>query len=225
MDELIYQFLLQAGYPRASIVADPALLEPTTSDREPEDATTFVIVDPASAARLAVIDVVDALDDQALEERTARVGQYARRIGGREIQGFVVRVDPRGRTEADQVRFFRVWPGPATQRLTAKTFPDLDALRVSHLLAHEQRRSPASSTGDATDATARRAERRGGADRDDRGVGAWRYLPAVVLLLLLGADWSLLLTRGVGLLNVGQVLLAVGAASLLTLVAVHRSTD
>ena len=225
MDELIYQFLLQAGYPRASIVADPALLESTTSDRDPEDATTFAIVDPASAARLAVIDVVDALDDRSLEERAARVGQYARRIGGREIQGFLVRVDPKGRSEADQVRFFRVWPNLAMQRLTAKTFPDLDALRVSHLLAQEQKRSPTSAAGSVVDTVARKVDVRGRADRDDRGSGIGRYLPAVVLLLLLGADWSLLLARGVGLLNVGQVLLAVGAASLLTLIAVHRSTD
>mgnify|MGYP000126318414 CR=1 FL=1 len=218
MDELIYQFLLQAGFPRAAIVSDSTLLESGTG-APPDDASTYVIVDPETADRLAVVDVVGAIDGDALEAAAGRAGRYARRIGGREIQGFVIRVDTRGRTEAEQVQFYRVWPNPDVQQLTAKTFPDLDALRVTGLLALERATPSAPEIvdfGDETDA----------AEESPAGRGAaGRYVPAIVLILLATVDWFVGQTRGTGLLTIVQALLAVGAASLLTLVAVHRRRD
>lgn len=215
MDELIYQFLLRAGYPRASIIADPMLLAPGQDGTPPKDATTFVIVDPESADRLAVIEVVDALDADALQRVSAQVARYARRLGGRDLQGFIVRVDPAGRSDTEQVRFYRVWPNPRIQQLSAKTFPDLEALRVTRRLALRAVPSvPESAAADGKDE---------GAIPRRRGPGVGAYLPALALLALALLDWLLLRARGTALLTSTQSLLAIGAAALLTLPAIVRA--
>lgn len=217
MDELIYQFLLQAGYPRAAIVSDASLLERGANAPPPEDATTFAVVDPETADRLAAIDVVGAIDADTLRERASRVAQYARRLGGQQVQGFVIRVDTKGRNESEQVQFYRVWPGTRMQQLTAKTFPDLDGLRVAHLLALELSLPPTPEiidVEDDEDVAEERARAGGG--------GALRWIPAILLLLLAVADWYVAQSRGTGLLSVVQALLAIGAAALLTLAASGR---
>ena len=190
MDELIYQFLLQAGYPRAAIVADASLIESARDGAPPEDATTYVVVDPETAARLAVIDVVEAIGGDALREAAAKAARYARRIGGREVQGFVIRVDTEGRCEAEQVQFYRVWPNPSIQQLTAKTFPDLDGLRVTNLLALERAVPSAPEIVDFGEDENEDAS----AGPDRRGT-AGRYVPAIVLILLALADWYVGQTR------------------------------
>ena len=218
MDELIYQFLLQAGYPRAAIVSDASLLERGPNAVPPEDATTFAVVDPETADRLAAIDVVGAIDADTLRERASRVAQYARRLGGQQVQGFVIRVDTKGRNESEQVQFYRVWPGTRMQQLTAKTFPDLDGLRVAHLLALELSLPPTPEiidVEDEDDATTQPEASAGGG-------GALRWVPAILLVLLAVADWYVVQNRGTGLLNVVQALLAIGAGALLTLAASER---
>lgn len=217
MDDLIYQFLLRAGYPRASIISDPTLLAPWQDRAAPEDATTFVIVDPETAERLAAIEVVEAIGADALREVAARVASYARRLGGRDVQGFVIRIDPNGRSDAEQVQFYRVWPNPLTQQLSAKTFPDLDALRVARRLAREAMPRAPEIIDVAPDEDEERApERR-------RGLGFGGYLPAFLLLALALIDWLSLQLRGTALLTPAQSLLAIGAAALLTVAAIVRA--
>ena len=226
MDELIFQFLLQAGYPRASIIVEATLLTPGGTGVAPEEATTYAIVDPDTAEPLAAIDVVEAIDEETLERVAAGVGRYALRIGGSDVQGFVIRVDPRGRNDAEQVQFFRVWPNERIQPLSAKTFPDLDTLRVA-------RRLSLSSTSSAKPGIIDFAQGEDGAenrtfDADngtfDAGIStldvergpparrARRYLPATLLISLALADGYLVQTRGAGFLSLTQALLAVGAA-------------
>jgi len=219
MDELIYQFLLQAGFPRASIVVDPTLFSPGGDSTPPDDATTYAIVDPETADRLAVIDVVGTVDGDELKLAADRVGHYARRIGGRMIQGFVIRVDPNGSSDAEQVQFYRVWPNGRIRQLTAKTFPDLDSLRVTYLLSLQR---PVPTTPEII----------GVDDEEDdiekvtkSGIGALSAVPAILLLLLVGVDWYLQQTRGTGLLNIVQALLVTGSAALWTLVSVRRRGD
>ena len=218
MDELIYQFLLQAGFPRAAIVSDATLLSPGRSTGPPEDASTYAIVDPDTADRLAVIDVVGAIDGDTLQETASRVGQYARRLGGDIVQGFVIRVDPNGRSDAEQVQFYRVWPNARVQQLTAKTFPDLDGLRVTHLLAIERAVPVEPEIIDLTE-----DEEPEPAPRPSGAGAAARYVPAILLLLVAVFDWYLVQTRGSGLLSAVQAMLVIGAAALLTLVALVRN--
>ena len=217
MDELIYQFLLQAGFPRAAIVSDAALLAPGRATTSPEDASTYAIVDPDTADRLAVIDVVGAIDGDALRENADRVGQYARRLGGDIVQGFVIRVDPNGRSDAEQVQFYRVWPNARTQQLTAKTFPDLDGLRVMHLLAIERAVPSEPEIIDLVE------DEEPGPERASGGGAAARYVPAILLLLVAVCDWYLVQSRGGGLLSAVQAMLVIGAAALLTIVALVRN--
>ena len=211
MDELIYQFLLQAGFPRASIVEDATLLAPRRG-AVPEEASTFVVVDPEDAGILAAIDVVDAVDADTLQVVASRVGHYARGLGGRFVQGFVIRVDPQGRSDAEKVQFYRVWPNPTLQQLSAKTFPDLDGLRVARRLALADAAAPnGPEIVDTVDDDGASEASSGG------GGGAGRWVPGILLIVLAVADWYLLQTRGTPLLSVAEALLAIGAAALLTL--------
>ena len=221
MDELIFQFLLQAGYPRASVIAEATLLTPDGSGPVPEDATTYAIVDPDTAERLAVIDVVEAIDGDTLEQVATEVGRYASRVGGKEMQGFVIRVDPRGRNDAEQVQFFRVWPNHPIQQLSAKTFPDLDTLRVVRRLAlsSTRRAEPGiidlAESDDAGDRAFEADRETVDAERRPSASPARRYAPAVLLISLALADGYLVQTRGAGFLTLTQALLAVGAAVVL----------
>lgn len=217
MDELIYQFLLQAGYPRASIVADATLLTPGGRGAIPDDAATFVIVDPDSAERLAVIEVVDAVDAGTLQAVSSSTAHYARRVGGHDVQGFVIRVDPRGNKEAEQVQFYRVWPNSTMQRLSAKTFPDLDALRVARKLVMAATSPVGSAIVDVVDEVDFDA-----IEPTGRG-GFALVMPAILLILLAIADWYLAQFRGMPLLSMTQAVLAVGAATLFTLSALVRA--
>ena len=218
MDELIFQFLLQAGYPRASIVADATLLTPGGAGEVPEEASTYVVVDPESAERLAAIEVVEAIDGPALRRLAADVGRYAERIGGREMQGFVIRVDPRAPSDAEQVQFFRVWPNPQVQQLSAKTFPDLDALKVAHRLSSSQARRDESEIVDILGEPADESARSTGVPQPTR-VPARHYVLAATLVLLAVIDGYLQETRGAGFLNLTQAVLAVGAAGVIALAA------
>ena len=129
-------FMLQSDFPRASILNDPEILESSIKhSREPITPPSFVIVDPADARPLAVIDVVEAIDDETLRDVAISTRGYASRLAGKAIQGFVIRVDIHAQQESDKVRFYRIWPASSLQRLTSKTFPDLDTLRVSRKLA------------------------------------------------------------------------------------------
>lgn len=229
MDELIFQFLLQAGYPRSSIVTEATLLTPGGSGPVSEDASTYTVVDPDTADTLAVIDVVEAIDEEALKQVAAGVGRYASRVGGRETQGFVIRVNPRGRSDTEQVQFFRVWPNHPIQQLSAKTFPDLDTLRVARRLSLSNALPVEPGIIDFAEGDGAGGRTLGAGDgmfgaegrtfdaehRSSAGL-ARRYVLALVLISIALADGYLVQTRGVGFLTLTQALLAVGAAVVAT---------
>jgi hypothetical protein len=215
LDDLIYSFLLQSDFPRASVIVDIDLLGPAAQAAAGLEAPSFVIVDPITAELLAIIDVVDAVDGDALREVAVATGAYASRLAARSIQGFVIRVDVRGRTEAEQVQFYRVWPNRTLQQLSSKTFPDLETLRVRKMLVQASPAAPAARAPDP------------GLEDDDpdskeHRPGAGMYFPATVLLLLVVVDSYLSATRGAPLLSVSQSVLAFGAALLFTLPAALR---
>lgn len=216
MDELIYRFLLQAGYPRASIVVDATLLTSGAIGDSAEGASTFVIVDPETTDRLAAIDVVEAVDNDTLQVLGGEVAHYARRLGGRDVQGFLIRIDATEPERDEQVRFYRVWPDASLQRLSPKSFPDLDSLKVARKLLLGSPTVDSSDRADVVDVVDV-VENRGGRP------GSGRYVPALLLILLAVGDWYLERSHGMPLLTLAQALLAIGAATLLTVSAL-RST-
>lgn len=211
MEDLIYSFLLQSDFPRASIIVDLDLLGPSAQVAAGIQRPSFIIVDPLTAELLAVIDVVDAIDGDALRQVSIETGAYASRLAGSSIQGFVIRVDVRGRTEEEQVQFYRIWPNSTLQQLSSKSFPDLDTLRVVRKLISANATAPAIITEDVE-----------ADDPGERRPGAGMYFPAFALLTLVIADSFFSANRGVPLLSVSQSVLAFGAALLFTLPAAIR---
>lgn len=177
---------------------------------------SFVIVDPETAALLAVIDVVDDVDGDTLREVAIETGAYASRLAGRTIQGFVIRVDVRGRTEEEQVQFYRIWPNSTLQQLSSKSFPDLETLRVARKLAVSGDTSPPPEEP----AVVGSDEEEKQASESRLGLGI--YVPALVLLVLVVIDSFLHASRGTSLLSLTQSVLAFGAALLFTLPAAIR---
>jgi len=251
MDEFVYRFLLDSGYPRAAILTDLGLLskEGARSDAAATGASVrpdFAIVDPDTLDRLAVLLAVPALGDQDLARAAHDLGSYAQRLGGRTVQGFLIRIDPEAGTIDERVRFFRVWPSRALEPIPADAFPDLAALRtwlrltlragapfVSPIIfdLDEEAIEPAGPRSmriededDDEDWDENRDENRdegrapGGRVRP--GLGVW--LPGLALGALAIADRAVL-PEQIGLLDAEQALLAVGAAlSLLWAMVVRR---
>lgn len=214
MDELIYSFLLQSDYPRASVVLDSELIGPAIQVGSGAKVPSFIIVDPDSAQTLAVIEVVDAVDGDTLRQVAIETGAYAEKLGNKAIQGFLIRVDVRGRTEEEQVQFYRVWPNSTLQQLTSKTFPDLETLRVARKLA-DSRVAAATKKPEIVEAVEMDPE-------PEPGPGAGMYFPAVVLLLLILIDSYFKSVKGAPLLSLSQSVLAFGAALLFALPSALR---
>lgn len=219
LDDLIYSFLLQSDYPRAAIVLNADLLNPVTQSTAGMKVPSFIIVDPETALPLAVIQVVDAIEGEALKQSAIETGAYASRLANKAIQGFLIRVDVRGRTEAEQVQFYRVWPNSTLQQLSSKNFPDLDTLRVSRKLIEN---NAARVIAEVPMLTSKSSAVAGGTDEKSNTPGAGMYLPALVLLILIVADGVFSSINGAPLLSVSQSVLAFGAAILLTLPAAIR---
>jgi len=209
LDELIYSFLLQSDYPRASVILDSDLIGPAIQAGPGTRVPSFIIVDPDSAQTLAVIEVADAIDGDTLRQVAIETGAYAEKLGNKAIQGFLIRVDVRGRTEEEQVQFYRVWPNSTLQQLTSKTFPDLETLKVARKLA-DSRIAAAAKQPEVVEPVEMDAE-------PETGPGASMYFPAVILLLLIVIDSYFKTVKGAPLLSLSQSVLAFGAALLFAL--------
>lgn len=222
MEDLIYSFLLQSNYPRSSIIYDVDLLGVSARVESGFKVPTFAVVDPGTADPLAVIQVVDALDIDDLKQTAIETGAYASMLAGKFIQGFVIRVDANGRTEEEQVQFYKIWPNSTLKQLSSRNFPDLDALIVSRMLAINSAARVVESVPAADSASDQLAP-------DDSHDGfsvnpssAGLYIPAIVLLVLIFADGMFNTLRGETLLTIPQSILALGAAVLLTVPAAIR---
>ncbi|WP_157735927.1 hypothetical protein [Granulosicoccus antarcticus] len=216
MDDLIYSFLLQSDFPRAAIIFDLDLLGAAAKVGTDMRRPSFVIVDPDTAELLAIIDVVDAIDGDALREMSTETGAYASRLGGKAIQGFVIRVDVRGSTEDEQIQFYRVWPNSTLHQLSSKSFPDLGSLRVARKLVIDNMPKPVIRAEPII------MEEESDDDQSEPRPGWGMYLPAFVLLVLIIADGLSNAIRGISLLTLSQSVLAFGVAFLLTLPAAIR---
>ena len=223
LEDLIYSFLLQCDYPRSSIVHDVDLLGVAPRVDSGLDVPTFAIVDPDTAAALAVVQVVDALDIDELKQAAIETGAYASRLDGKFIQGFVIRVDVRGRSEAEQVQFYKIWPNSTLQQLSSKNFPDLQALRVSRMLVMKTNEQAVQSVPEVGGALSELKDNDSVSLSGNYGTpGAGLYIPAVLLLILIFADGMFITVQGEALLTIPQSILALGAAMLLTIPAAIR---
>lgn len=229
LDDLIYSFLLRSAYPRASIVFDVDIMDPAAQGGSGMKVPVFVIVDPETADPLAVIEVVGALDAEALKQAAIETGAYASRLAGKAIQGFVIRVDASGQSEAEKVQFYRIWPNSTLQHLSSRNFPDLDALRVSRKLVlnavakAKAKAIESAPRGMGADIDDEIEQVRGGQKKSHRKLGgAGLYVPALALLILLFVDGLLTGAMNQTFLSLAQSILAVGAAALLTLPSAIR---
>jgi len=147
--------------------------------------------------------VVEAVDADGLAMEASNVERIARYIGGISTQGFVIRFDPHGIDQAEQVQFFRVWPSNGIATLTARNFPDLDSLRVSYALTNKAK------------SVSRKIDD-GDAEESEEGStlpgysGFW--LPALLLLALALVDGLCEHFLDISFLTVPISILAVGAA-------------
>ena len=167
---------------------------------------TFVIVDPDSADPLAVIEVVDSVDLDSLKHTAIETGSYASRLAGNFIQGFVIRVDVAGKTDAEQVQFYRIWPNSTLQELSSKNFPDLDTLRVSRKIAINTTANMVENimSGNGSQAVIENDafdEFNEDADKST-SLNAGLYLPAILLVILVLADIILTTFMGQSFLSV-----------------------
>jgi len=223
VEELAYQFLLQSGYPRPSLITDLSVLPNLPQTDGNGTAPSIVVVDPDSAESLAVIKVIQANDTVGFDQHALATGQFASQVGGDAVQAFVIRVDFAASEEAQQVQFFRVWPGDQRLQLTAKTFPDLDTLKISHKLS---RTNAQNSDSDGISNRVRAIGRASASRRVDQpppnGLLVGLYLPAALLGFLLLIDCIVDFITGAGLVSGAQGGLAVGIALLLTVPAAIR---
>ncbi len=211
MEDLIYKFLVQSGFPRASIVTDITAVHHGANS----DEASFVIVDPHSTDPLAVLKVVGPVNAETLIDQSALLAEVASAIGGRQTQGFVVRVDLKAKRDAEQVQFYRCHPNTELQQVTARTFPDFDSLKVSYKLMAAKSAGGSATAPEIIDF----------AEEDDvstANVGIGAVMPGITLLILALADWALGFLKGMELFNVTQAILLVGAAVLLSLPATLR---
>ncbi len=219
MIELIYSFLLQSDFPRASIVYDVDLLKIGASDQR-LTVPALIIVDPFTADPLAVIDVLPAVDAEDLKAAAIETGAYASELAGKHIQGFVVRVDVHGQTDAEQVQFYKIWPNSTLRQLSSKTFPDLDALRVARMLMLDVSVKP---VPEAMNISAPVVDIEDGfglnehEEKSKESTSPGMYIPALLLLLLFFLDAVFHQITGASILTVAQSILALGAAALFTL--------
>lgn len=207
MEDLIYKFLIQSGFSRASIVTDVRSI----STNAAVDEASFVIVDPDTTDCLAMVKVVGPVDADMLIDQSAVLARSTQSIGGQQAQGYVVRVDEKAVRDNEQVQFYRCFPNTQLQQITARTFPDLDTLKVNFkLTAKKPVVQPESVTIPNELETA--------APRLTLGA----YLPAVALLLLALCDWIANTFFGIQVLALTHSVLAVGGAVLLSVPALQR---
>lgn len=200
MDELIFRFLLDSGYPRGAIVTDH------TSDESGQDYhPTFLIVDPSTAETLAVIDLVESGTREDLSSQAFHAGRYAALPGNEGIQAFVIQVDQNNPLAQEQVGFYKLLPGKKIQKVPSYAFPDLDALRVERRL---KAMNASVQADDPVREQAKSPEREFACDEKIlHGFALGLFVVGVI-------DWGMTQSRGTSLFNLQQILLLLSAVGL-----------
>ena len=215
MEEVVYQFLLQtADYPRSAVVTDTSVLFPDAESRP-----AYAIVDPETAEPLAVIHVVGGVDASGLYAASAAADTDAKSLSPSLTQGYVVRVDFKGRTDSEKVQFYQAKDKGELYPLTAANFPDLDTLRVNAKLNSPNRgrshATPAANSANyspVSDEALLGLQEKPSAEvaqaNKKKRAGLWLGL---LLILLAIVDVALTFVVGEPMLGVTHALLIVGA--------------
>jgi len=135
----------------------------------------------------------------------------ANTIGGRQSQGFVVRVDPKAKREPEQVQFYRCHPNPELQQVSARTFPDFESMKVNFKLMADKTDDLAPAALNAVPEIKRKPLLTRGA-----------IIPGVGLVLLAILDWAMRTFSGAAIFDITHSILFVGGAVLLSLPALLR---
>ncbi len=203
MDDLIYKFLLQSGYPRAAIVSNiPSKL----GNVQPGSANACIIVDPESATYLAAISVVEAVSDQGLQEAGNACLEYAASLDQCRLQCFVIRVDMNASDPKQQISFYRVRQNKQLVPLSVQSFPDIQSLKVSRMLREKALPPSAAALSSNVHST-----------RSNDRLPWLSYLPGVILLLLGALNGLMARVAGEALIDTGSAILLLGAAFLFTI--------
>lgn len=222
MEDLIYSFLLQSGYPRSSIVYDFDLVGVVAEEVADVGTPAFAIFDPDTAAPLAIVQVVAALDIDELKQTAIETAIYASKIADKLIQAFVIRVDVNGQTDEEKVQFYKVWPNSTLKQLSSQNFPDLDALRVSRMLLVNSNEPASQHVPAVLDRQSESAIDNICHEYTGPKSQVGLFIPAILLLILMFADAMFYALTGKALLTIPQSILAMGAAALLTVPAAIR---
>ena len=207
MEDLIYKFLIQANYPRSAIVTDVAIVDGVESAAD----ASFVVVDPDTTDRLAVIKVIGPANADLLIEQAALLSHISQAVGGKQVQGFVVRVDTKASREAEQVQFYRCHPNTELQQLSARTFPDMGSLQVHHQLMRPV-------TPPETQNVSLPEE----VDPAVPALGAGLWLPAALLILVATIDMGVRIFSGSSFIDLQHAVLLSAGLVLLSLPALVR---
>lgn len=207
MEDLIYKFLIQANYPRAAIVTDVSLIDGINSAAD----ATFVVVDPSTTERLAVIKVLGPVNAELLIEQAALLSEISASVGGKQVQGFVVRVDSKATREAEQVQFYRCHPNTELQQLNARTFPDMGSLLVHHQLLRPKLVAEPESVTLPGDSASHLPE-----------PTLAMFVPGIILTVLGLIDLGLRIFSGSSFIDLHQAVLIVVGLTLLSLPALLR---
>lgn len=208
MEDLIRKFLLQSGFPRASLVSDLQ----SVSSNIPIGSASYLIVDPDTVEKLAVVAVVGPVNAEGLYEKCHKAAFVAKKIGDKRVQAFVIRVDLKAKRDTEQVQFYRCFPNTELEQLNASTFPDLSSLKVHYRLNEPSIVSTPEVLDVAEDSEDKQAEK----------IGLGAYIPAFLLLLVCLVDLVLTHLLNTQLMKVQHVLLLTGAALLLSMPALVR---
>jgi len=163
---------------------------------------------------LAVIHVVGAVDAAGLYAAAKAADVNAKTLASSAGQGYVVRIDLKGKSDREKVQFYRAKPNGELYPLSASTFPDLATLKVraklygqpststaEYSVDEAMRSNQASMVVDSDDAVSTHSDRK-------LRAGFWLGLVLIVLAIV---DALTIRSTGEPILQTTHVLLLVGA--------------
>ena len=185
--DLAHRFLLERGYPRASIDTYPDELR-IESQRASTHRPTFLVTDPKTAVPLAVIDVTRHEQGDGLEARIERNLAYAKVLDTDAVDVFVFNLADGGGGKV-LMGLFQCAGENQKRKITAQQFPDLASLRLRQRLPSRAAAAAKSPSMHAGSGFFQRL-------RGHRNLHTWASLVGFMLLLVALVDG--LISRFVG---------------------------
>ncbi|WP_345969434.1 hypothetical protein WCX72_08795 [Sulfurimonas sp. HSL1-6] len=164
LEEEVYKFLLQKGFPPESILYEPAILPIGSNIRYRPD---FLIVDPSTGERLALIEVKGPLSN--LARASEHLDAYKKALGNLRIATYIITAPEQ---VPEKLSVLTSEEGINEREVDSEVFPKYEALKANNL----------------ADKKADIKNRREDASNSLEIVGT---SVAVILVLIVAADFSL----------------------------------